>query len=733
MMKQSHLFSFIILLSLTLSQHCLAQLDFVPYDSIPVVISGNTLSNAWAGGLNSPKFSEIDLNGDGIKDLFVFESDWNGRVKTYINKGTANTVDYHYAPEYQSKFPPMRNWALLADYNCDGKEDIFASVSGGMAVYRNDYNPIDGLTFTLMTSLLYTEGMVGQASLYVGPSDIPAIVDVDNDGDLDVLAFGFFGNTVEYHKNKTIENYGICDSLEFELQNRCWGYFFENSLNNNVTLHDTCLGNVLFPETTNLHAGSTVLALDMSGNGVKDLVLGDVSYNNMVLLTNGGTTTASNMVAEDIAFPSNTTPVNLPIFPAGFYLDVNNDGEKDLLVAPNVPNDAENFEGVWYYKNIGTTAVPVFSYQQNDFLQEQMIEVGTGANPTFFDYNADGLLDIVIGNYGYYTPSVGYVGKLSVYENKGTQTSPSFELVTRDYAGISAYSLKGLYPTFGDLDGDGDEDMILGDFNGSMHYFDNTAGSGNPANFVLTSPNYKAIAGDFATPQLIDVNRDGKLDLLVGERDGRLNYMENVGTVNAPSFNAAPTSDFFGGVDMMINCCTGFSSPFLTEDTSGSYVLYVGTEEGHLVQFDSIEGNLTGNFSLVDSFYLDGLNNSISGADINNDGHFELIYGELFGGVRILKQGLTVGIDKIAIKETDVLVYPNPSDGLITVELLSPLLVNEGVTVEVFDIVGKQLVYKPIDFQNKVKINLSNSTPGVYLCRIRTANGNSIIKKIIVI
>jgi hypothetical protein len=731
-MKQSDFFSFIILLSLTLSQDCLAQLGFVPYDSIPVVISGNTLANAWAGGLNSPKFSEIDLDGDGIKDLFAFESGWNGRVKTYINQGTPNTVDYYYAPAYQAKFPAMRNWALLADYNCDGKQDIFTSVAGGVAVYRNDYNPTDGLNFTLMTSLLYTEGMIGQASLYVGPSDIPAIVDVDNDGDLDVLAFGFFGNTVEYHKNKTIENYGTCDSLEFELQNRCWGYFFENSLNNSVTLHDTCLGNVFFPETTNLHAGSTLLALDMSGNGVKDLVLGDVSYNNMVLLTNGGTTTTSNMIAEDMAFPSNTTPINLPIFPAGFYLDVNNDGKKDLLVAPNVSNDSENFEGIWYYKNTGTAAVPVFSYQQNDFLQEQMIEVGTGANPTFFDYNADGLLDIIIGNYGYYNTSGTYVGQFSIYENKGTQTSPSFELVTRDYAGVSAYNLKGIYPTFGDLDGDGDEDMIVGTFDGVMHYFDNIAGSGNPPNFILTFPNYKAIAGDFATPQLIDVNRDGKLDLLVGERDGRLNYMENVGTVNAPSFNAAPTNDFFGGIDMMLNCCTGFSSPFLTEDSSGSYVLYVGSEEGHLVQFDNIEGNLTGNFNLVDSFYLDGLNNSISGADINNDGHFELIYGELSGGIRILKQGITIGIDKIAIKETHVLVYPNPSNGLITLELLSSFLLNEAVAVEVFDIVGKKLLSIPIDFQNKININLRNTTPGVYFCRIIIADGSFITKKIIV-
>ncbi|MBK7389494.1 MAG: hypothetical protein IPI23_10650 [Bacteroidetes bacterium] len=57
-------------------------------------------------------------------------------------KGTPNTVDYVYAPEYAKKFPvSMHDWVLLKDFDCDGKEDIFTySYSGGMTVYRNDYS-----------------------------------------------------------------------------------------------------------------------------------------------------------------------------------------------------------------------------------------------------------------------------------------------------------------------------------------------------------------------------------------------------------------------------------------------------------------------------------------------------------------------------------------------------------------------------------------------------------------
>ena len=50
-----------------------AQNDFYRKDDIPVLENGNSISNAWAGGTNAALFSEIDLNGDGIKDLFVFD------------------------------------------------------------------------------------------------------------------------------------------------------------------------------------------------------------------------------------------------------------------------------------------------------------------------------------------------------------------------------------------------------------------------------------------------------------------------------------------------------------------------------------------------------------------------------------------------------------------------------------------------------------------------------------
>ena len=122
-----------------------SQTGFYPQPNIPVIQYGLISPLAWAGGMNDVSFSEIDLNQDGVKDLFVFEKD-NGfygtrfRISTYINNNVSGIVSYTYAPQYISKFPKMKEFAILRDYNCDGKEDIFTySTTGaaGLAVYTN--------------------------------------------------------------------------------------------------------------------------------------------------------------------------------------------------------------------------------------------------------------------------------------------------------------------------------------------------------------------------------------------------------------------------------------------------------------------------------------------------------------------------------------------------------------------------------------------------------------------
>jgi hypothetical protein len=732
--KRNLHFLMLILFTIGLGKESFSQLQLSFYDSVTIVQNTDTLFNAWAGGMNCPQFSEIDLNGDEIKDLVTFERNFYGSVKTYINEGTPGAVSYKWSPEYQSGFPEMRNWMLLRDFNCDGKEDIFTSVPAGIAVYRNDSEPGSTIQFTKVTSLLQTIGLDGQTPLYVSPPDIPSITDIDNDGDLDILSFNVLGSTIEYHKNLSIENYGNCNELEFELKNACWGYFSEDGTNNTVTLFDTCEVNVDDPEKSNRHAGSTVLALDLNGDNVKEILLGDISYRNMVMLTNGGTSTAASMIDSDTTFPSNSTTIDLSVFPAAYYLDVNNDNTLDLIVAPNNPNTSQNKDNIWLYKNDGNNTIPDFSYQQNNFLQNGMIDVGEGSYPVFFDENTDGLMDIIVGNFGYYIESGTYSSQLLLLRNTGTLSNPTFELINEDYNNLSELGFNGIYPSFGDMDNDGDKDMIIGDEDGNLHYFRNDGGAGNPADFTLSQPNYKGIdIGQSAKPQIIDVNRDGKNDLLIGERSGTINYYENIGSQESADFTSNPTNDFFGQIDVMPECCTGFSAPNMLEDSVGNYMLYVGSEQGNLYLFNEIEGQLEDAFNLIDSLYLYGNNISINGTDLNNDEKTEFVMGQFAGGISLLKDGKppSLGINDFKQNEIGINVYPNPAIDYIFVSLIS-FTELKSFDAFIFNSYGQQLAaYHNLNSSRKNLLDLGNIKKGIYFLRIITDKGFA-SKKIII-
>src|ERR1035437_9465687 len=212
---------------------CNAQSSFTYWDSIPVIQWGDTIAFPFAGGLNNPQFSSIDLNGDGIMDLFVFERSTN-KVYTFINKGIAGKSSYVYAPQYRHCFPPHLNgWVLLRDYNCDGKNDIFTSLNNSFCVYRNDYSAIGGLQFTLVKSF-------SQNFCYIISADIPAVNDIDNDGDLDILTFNPPGTYMYYFKNLSKEIYGNCDSLQYVSQDSCWGSFAEDFFYCQMHLDSSC-------------------------------------------------------------------------------------------------------------------------------------------------------------------------------------------------------------------------------------------------------------------------------------------------------------------------------------------------------------------------------------------------------------------------------------------------------------------------------------------------------------
>ncbi len=712
---------------------------FARVDTVPVYVNSNPLLFPWAGGINFCQFSDIDLDQDGILDLFVFDRSGN-KITTYINKGTPNQVDYELAPEYVSKFPLMHDWALLRDYNCDGKMDIFTCTVAGFSLYKNTSTLATGLQFQLVKSIVNTDRSPNSShfigNLFVSQVDLPAIRDLDGDGDLDILTFENGGNKVEYHKNLSVDSFGICDSVYYITSTNCWGEFTENAINSSIQFNTTCAAVPLAPVSDNSasrsHSGSCLECIEIENDGDQDILLGDLSNPQVSFLRNGGTSTYAVVDMQDDSFPIYNTPLDLDVYGCGFHLDVNNDGIKDILFSPNAPNTSENFHSSVYYRNTNTNTDVNVTYVQDGFLQDSMLDVGEGAYPVFFDYDNDGDKDLFIGNYGYYQTAGPYESKIALLKNTGTSTNPSYTLMTRDFANIhvNVPSIIGTAITFGDLDGDGDKDMVIGDFTGRLNYFEKQPGPAD--NFVFVASYYQAIdVGNYATPQLIDVDRDLKLDLLIGEQSGNVNYYHNNGTTAAPVFTLV-TATFGSVIVNQIGYSTGFSAPCMYDD-SGSYILLVGSERGWINRYDNIDGNLSGAFTRSDSMYVsiyEGGKVTPAVADANNDGLYDLVIGNYAGGVSMFYGDTTVFTGQTEVQQiSSFSLFPNPANENLVVK--TEKVIHGKQVFIIHDLAGKEVMRKEI-FTQQTTISVADLPSGMYLCTLVDENGYAANSKLII-
>lgn len=653
---------------------------------------GTAWQTPWLGGLNNPQVQQCDLNGDGVQDLLVFD-----RAGDYLLPFLRQNNQWVFAPEFQESFPDLQDWVILRDYNCDGLQDIFASARSvttgglGVRVWKAERLAWGGLRYEQQVDILTFPLPNGfRTNLYVSGLDIPGIADVDADGDLDILTFNIGGGYMEWYQNQSQEQGFGCDSLLFELKDDCWGRFYESGLSVSVDLSndiDSCVGrsNWAMPQRQARHSGSTALPWDLNGDNLQELLLGDVGFSQLLLLRNGGSANKGFMTAQDPNFPSNSQSVFLDAFPAAFRADADADGLQDLLVAPAAENISQDRYNLWFYRNVQSNSQPLFQLENDSFLVGDMLDVGSLSLPSLADLNGDGLLDLIVGNAGAYVGNGAFESELYYFENTGAIAQPAFQLVEKDLAQLRQYGRPRLAPSFGDLDADGDLDMMLGQEDGTLFYLENTGTATAPA-FASPFPNYANIdVGQHSMPQLFDVDEDGDLDLIIGERNGNINFYENTGTASLPSFSDLPTSQSFGFIDTKpAGLLAGNSAPQLAKQ-DGEIYCFVGQESGVVWQFDQVRGNLSGAFSSVDSLFgniNEGQRSSIAVGDVDQDGQLDVIVGNQRGGLAYF-----AGQALVSSRESPsepLLFYPNPSRG--NIQLDNPL---EEAELEVYNNLGQ--------------------------------------------
>ncbi len=413
----------------------------------------------------------------------------------------------------------------------------------------------------------------------------PALADMDADGDLDLFVGGGDGH-IEYFKNE-----GSATAPDFRLQvgaaNPFW--YLEEGEDADYVPYD--VGERAAPALVDYDNDGQI---DAAVVGASD---GYLDY--FVLDRSGEQPRFVQQTGEDNPFDGvyagiHTTPT---------FADIDNDGDQDLFVG-----DGYAFDTIRFFENTATDpGSPVFSDpEQNPFGLSPDCNYCT---PAFVDIDNDGDLDAFMGNRN---------GTVTFFKNVGDAENPDFNstggemmpqtraLVPGETVDVNEYSA----PAFADIDGDGDQDMLVGGVGESgdqsrdsaIFFYKNTGTTDSPAFTLIdgkNSPTWGFDVGGESRPAFADIDNDGDLDAFIGNNEGQIRFFENLGDARSPDFNEQAPGDedesFVKAVDYdsllpnpLGDLNLGYSLAsvaFVDFDDDGDLDAFIGSNEGQIRYF----------------------------------------------------------------------------------------------------------------------------------------------------
>jgi hypothetical protein len=705
----------------------------------------DTLENAFTGGMNHPIFGNVDLNMDGRQDLVILDRTTIaiGTVLPFLSVRRGNEYRFVYAPQYAHLFPLVKGWGIFADYNFDGKNDLFLysepfGVTGSVTAFENVGT--DSVRFEMRRKQLgkYSKSSSGFDRISVNMSEIPTFSDMDGDGDLDMIVFNYFSSSaMDYFKNISKDSSWNLDSLKFAYVDQCWGRIGETGTPGELQYFDCSQYLTYHPRSERMHSGSAITAIDIDGDGDKELLIGDTEYPYLLLAVNDrkGTSKIWDTIGSyKPSFP-NANPVKVKDCPLASLVDVNADGKTDLLASPMIEMDADRKNISWYYQNIAAGSAPNFEFKDSSFLEKTMLDQGENSVPCFLDYDGDGLTDLllaVLSQNGHGTDQVYY------YRNTGSATRPVFKLASNDFLGLGTSLFNNLTLTLGDLNNDGKKDLVMGSGTGEIYYLLNQSSgggfqfpsSGSYLDEDISGSPTRLDVGNNSYPAMGDINGDGKEDLLIGRSSGKISYFENVTTGSTPLFKKV--TDDFGSITVLKEAapCLGLI------DSDDSLDLLVGSYDQPVRFYRNISASGITSGSVTNLFY--NFDKTKIGtvttqrcvpalAHLDQDNAIDIALGTSRGGLLIytsVNNNYTLPeaglVDPKKPEQLKIGVYPNPTRGRVVVSL-EDIAHSQKAVLTLTDMLGRpvsQAEFTAARGDSRTEMEVAGFAAGVYTLRI---------------
>ncbi|MPR35837.1 VCBS repeat-containing protein [Salmonirosea aquatica] len=463
-----------------------------------------------------------DLNGDSLPDVVFSGNQVNSQV--YLNKGNMKFTDI----SGKAGLSNQGRWCSgvsLVDINADGRMDIYLSATTfkteaqrANLLFVNQGNDADGIP-------QFKEMAAEYGIADTGHSMQAAFFDYDNDGDLDLYVLI---DTIDQYPNLYHKKYRDGSSPTTDRLYRCdWDAQGKHPVYVNVSKEAGI-------QTEGYGLGINIT--DFNRDGFRDIYITNDYLSNDLLYINNGDGTFTDRAQSYFKHTSNSAMGN-------DVADINNDGLVDVMVLDMLPRDNErkkklmgpnSYQGYlnndlygFTYEyvrntmqiNMGNkpgTNEPIFADMS---MMADVAETDWSWTPMLADFDQDGFRDLVVTNgfprdvtdrdFAQFRAESSTVAskdyllaqiptvkiKNYAFRNKGDLT---FENVTEKWGiGVPSFSNGAAY---GDLDGDGDLDMVVNNINDSAFVYRNNLMESKPADnhylrvaFQGTSPNVNGL------------------------------------------------------------------------------------------------------------------------------------------------------------------------------------------------------------------------------------------------